>query len=107
MGTNVQGGRAQVLVVQTGANTAFGQIAARPALRPPETEFERGIRRLGYLLMDVEGAASDAVFRLAYLNARFQSGLANHAPLSTYSKYTKRRTTKVNEPFPRTIHMSG
>ena len=34
-------------------NTAFGQIADRLSLRPPETEFERGIKQLGYLLTEV------------------------------------------------------
>lgn len=53
MGTNVSSGSARVLIVQTGLLTAFGQIADRLALRPPETEFERSIRRLGYLLTEV------------------------------------------------------
>jgi Mg2+-importing ATPase len=53
MGTNARSGTARTLVVQTGTSTAFGQIAKRLTLRPPETEFERGIRRLGYLLTEV------------------------------------------------------
>src|SRR5512136_425176 len=53
MGTNVRSGNATVLIVQTGLQTAFGQIADRLTLRPPETEFERGIRKLGYLLTEV------------------------------------------------------
>ncbi len=53
MGTNVRSGSGRVLVVETGRATAFGQISDRLALRPPETEFERGIRRLGYLLSEV------------------------------------------------------
>jgi len=53
MGTNVRSGSARVLIVQTGPQTAFGQIANRLTLRPPMTEFERGIRRLGYLLTEV------------------------------------------------------
>jgi len=53
MGTNVRSGSARVLVVQTGASTAFGQIAERLTLRPPETEFERGIRRFGNMLTQV------------------------------------------------------
>jgi len=52
MGTNVRSGSARALIVQTGAATAFGQIAERLTLRPPETEFERGIRRFGYLLSE-------------------------------------------------------
>ena len=53
MGTSVRSGNGHVLVVETGRATAFGQISDRLALRPPETEFERGIRRLGYLLSEV------------------------------------------------------
>jgi Mg2+-importing ATPase len=53
MGTNVRSGSARALIVETGASTAFGQIAQRLSLRPPETEFERGIRRFGYLLTEV------------------------------------------------------
>ncbi len=53
MGTNVRSGSAKVIIVETGLNTAFGQIADRLTLRPPETEFEHGIKRLGYLLTEV------------------------------------------------------
>ncbi len=53
MGTNVRSGSARVLIVQTGAATTFGQIAKKLTLRPPETDFERGIRRFGYLLTEV------------------------------------------------------
>jgi Mg2+-importing ATPase len=49
-GTNVRSGTARCLVVKTGAATEFGAVAARLSLRPPETEFDRGIRRFGYLL---------------------------------------------------------
>ena len=53
MGTNVRSGSARVLIVQTGPQTAFGQIAGRLTLRPPENEFQRGIKKLGYLLTEV------------------------------------------------------
>jgi Mg2+-importing ATPase len=53
MGTNVPSGSARALVVETGVRTVFGQIANRLNLRPPETEFERGIKQLGYLLTEV------------------------------------------------------
>ena len=62
MGTNVRSGSAKVLIIQTGASTEFGQIAERLSLRPPETEFERGIRRLGYLLTEVTLVMVLAVF---------------------------------------------
>lgn len=50
LGTNVCSGSAHCLVVATGLTTEFGSIAHRLALRPPETEFDRGIRHFGYLL---------------------------------------------------------
>jgi len=50
MGTSATSGTAQLLIVQTGKATVFGQIAERLSLRQPETEFERGVRRFGYLL---------------------------------------------------------
>ncbi len=53
MGTSVGSGTAQALIVQTGKATVFGQVAERLRLRPPETEFERGIRHFGNLLTQV------------------------------------------------------
>jgi Mg2+-importing ATPase len=50
LGTNVRSGTARCLVVATGSATEFGAIAHRLMLRPPETEFDRGIRHFGYLL---------------------------------------------------------
>jgi Mg2+-importing ATPase len=50
LGTNVRSGTARCLVVLTGPATQFGAVARKLTLRPPETEFERGIRRFGYLL---------------------------------------------------------
>jgi Mg2+-importing ATPase len=53
MGTSASSGTAKVLIVQTGKTTVFGQVAERLRLRPPETEFERGIRHFGNLLTQV------------------------------------------------------
>ncbi len=53
LGTSVRSGTASVLVVNTGLRTAFGAIAARLQARPPETEFARGVRQFGYLLVRV------------------------------------------------------
>ena len=51
LGASVQSGTAQVLVVETGLRTAFGAIAARLKTREPETDFGRGVRQFGYLLI--------------------------------------------------------
>jgi P-type Mg2+ transporter len=53
LGTSVRSGTARVLVVETGRATAFGAIAARLLARAPETEFARGIRQFGILLLRV------------------------------------------------------
>ena len=67
MGTSVRSGTARALITQTGAKTAFGQIAERLKLRPPETEFEHGIRRFGYLLTVVMLALVVATFAINVL----------------------------------------
>ncbi|MBI1181174.1 MAG: magnesium-translocating P-type ATPase [Alphaproteobacteria bacterium] len=53
VGSSVRSGTATVLAVRTGAATAYGAVAARLRARPPETDFARGIRRFGYLLVRV------------------------------------------------------
>ena len=52
-GTSVRSGTASVLVVDTGKATVFGAIAGRLTGADPETDFERGIRKFGYLLTRV------------------------------------------------------
>ena len=53
LGTHVVSGRASAVVVAVGKETEFGRIAHRLRVRAPETEFERGVRRFGYLLLEV------------------------------------------------------
>lgn len=53
MGTHVVSGTAKAVAVRTGKETEFGKVSEKLKLRPPETEFERGIRRFGYFLMEV------------------------------------------------------
>jgi Mg2+-importing ATPase len=52
-GTHVISGTARAVVVLTGQDTQLGQIGGRLHLRPPENDFERGVRRFGYFLMEV------------------------------------------------------
>ncbi len=53
MGAHVISGKGRMLVMQTGRETEFGKISSRLVNRSPETEFERGIRRFGYMLMEI------------------------------------------------------
>lgn len=52
-GTQARSGTARAVVVATGRDTEYGKIADRLRLRPPETEFDRGLRRFGGLLVRV------------------------------------------------------
>jgi len=53
LGTAVQTGIGTAVIVRTGKDTAFGAIAQRLAMRPPETEFGRGIRHFGMMITRV------------------------------------------------------
>ncbi|MCA3460628.1 MAG: magnesium-translocating P-type ATPase [Rhodobacter sp.] len=53
LGSSVRSGTARVLVVTTGRRTEFGTIAARLHARQPETDFARGVRQFGFLLIRV------------------------------------------------------
>ncbi len=74
MGTNVHRGTATVLAVATGENTEFGQIAGQLKLRPPETDFERGVRRFGYMLTEIMLILTLAVFAI---NVYFKEPVIN------------------------------
>jgi len=51
LGTSIVSGTGTAVVTATGKNTTFGDIATRLATKPPETEFERGTRQFGLLIM--------------------------------------------------------
>ena len=53
MGSHVISGKGKALVIQTGKSTEFGKISDRLRIRPEETDFEKGIRRFGYMLMEI------------------------------------------------------
>jgi P-type Mg2+ transporter len=53
LGTHVVSGWGKAEILHTGKATRFGKIAESLRLRRRETEFERGVRRFGYLLAEV------------------------------------------------------
>ncbi|MBS7616808.1 magnesium-translocating P-type ATPase [Candidatus Bathyarchaeota archaeon] len=53
MGTSVVSGTATAVVVRTGSLTEYGKIAKKLVVREPETEFERGIRSFGFMIMEI------------------------------------------------------
>ncbi len=61
-GTHVVSGSGTAVVVRTGAATQFASIAARLRQRSPETDFERGVRRFGALLLEVTLGLVIAIF---------------------------------------------
>jgi len=64
MGTHVVSGSARAVVARTGKETEFGNVSERLKLRPPETEFEHGVRRFGYLLMEITLVLVIAIFAI-------------------------------------------
>jgi Mg2+-importing ATPase len=70
MGTHVVSGMGKALVVRTGRSTEFGKISERLRTRPPEPEFERGLRRFGYFLMEVTLLLVIAIFTVNAYFAR-------------------------------------
>ena len=70
MGTNVNSGSATVVVLETGANTEFGEIAKKLTLRPTQTEFEIGVRNFGYLLSKIMLILTLVVFAINVLLKR-------------------------------------
>ncbi|HJT59722.1 MAG TPA: HAD-IC family P-type ATPase, partial [Ktedonobacteraceae bacterium] len=72
LGTSIVSGTGTALITATGRNTAFGDIVERLAHRAPETAFEQGIRRFGFLILET-------VFFLVFFI--FLIGVAFHYPL--------------------------
>ena len=52
-GTSVRSGTAVLLVERTGRGTEYGAIVARLEAAAPESDFARGVRQFGYLLVRV------------------------------------------------------
>jgi Mg2+-importing ATPase len=64
LGTHVASGTGRAVVARTGKGTEFGAISERLRLRAPETEFERGVRRFGFLLAEVTLLLVIAIFAI-------------------------------------------
>src|SRR5579862_7422726 len=53
MGSHVISGKGTALIIKTGKQTEFGKISDRLRTKSPETDFEKGIRHFGYMLMEI------------------------------------------------------
>ena len=69
MGTSVTNGTAMAVIVRTGDATQYGEIVRESLEKKPVTEFEGGLRRFGYLIMQVTFALVIFVF---FINALFK-----------------------------------
>jgi P-type Mg2+ transporter len=70
MGTHVVSGSGKAFVINTGKETECGKLSERLKLRPQETDFERGIRQFGYLLMEVTLVMVVGIFAINVYLAR-------------------------------------
>jgi P-type Mg2+ transporter len=72
LGTSVVSGTATAIITRTGMSTEFGKVAKSLVERPPETEFERGLKQFSYLM-------SRFIFFLVifvfFINALFRHGI--------------------------------
>jgi Mg2+-importing ATPase len=72
LGTAVVSGTATALVTKTGISTEFGKVAKTLVERPPETEFERGLKQFSYLMSKFVFSLVIIVF---FINALFRHGI--------------------------------
>jgi Mg2+-importing ATPase len=72
MSSPVVSGSATAVVVKTGMLTEYGKIAERLTARPPETEFERGLKQFSYLVTRIIFLLVIFVF---FTNALFKHGV--------------------------------
>ena len=63
-GTSVVSGTGRTIITATGTRTTYGEIARRLAERAPENDFQRGVRRFGYLIFRVTGILVIAVLAI-------------------------------------------
>ena len=64
MGTVVVNGSGKGVVVSTGKNTEFGAISKTLARTHPETEFQKGVRQYGNMLLTLTAALAVGIFGL-------------------------------------------
>lgn len=70
LGTHVVSGTGTAVVVAIGRETEFGRISDRLRTAPPETDFERGVRHFGYLLVELTALLVVGIFAINVYLAR-------------------------------------
>ena len=64
MGTHIISGSVKAVVTGTGKNTEFGKISESLKKKPPETDFEKGVKAFGYMLMEITFILVFAIFAI-------------------------------------------
>jgi len=72
LGTSVISGTAKAIVTKTGLSTEYGKIAKTLVERPPETEFEHGLKQFSYLMSKFVFSLVIIVF---FVNALFKQDI--------------------------------
>jgi P-type Mg2+ transporter len=72
LGTSVVSGQATAVITRTGSSTEFGKIAQSLTGRPPETEFERGLKQFSFLMSRIILFLVIFVF---FVNALYKHGV--------------------------------
>ncbi|QWK19820.1 MAG: magnesium-translocating P-type ATPase [Hydrogenobacter thermophilus] len=74
MGTHVVSGFGIMKVLKTGGSTEYGKVVEKLKLGKGETDFERGLRRFGYTLLEV---ATLLILLVFAINAYYGRGVIN------------------------------
>ncbi len=77
MGTSIVSGTATAVVVKTGSSTEYGKVAQKLVERAPETEFEKGIKSFGFLIMQATFLLVMFVFFIIALRNPSTDGVIN------------------------------
>jgi P-type Mg2+ transporter len=72
LGTSVISGSGDAIVTKTGLSTEYGKIAKSMVQRPPETEFENGLKQFSYLMSKFVFSLVILVF---FVNALFKQDI--------------------------------
>ncbi|HWQ65575.1 MAG TPA: magnesium-translocating P-type ATPase [Methanospirillum sp.] len=74
LGTSVISGTSEAIITKTGLSTEFGKIAKTLVERPPETDFEHGLKQFSYLMSKFVFTLVIIVF---FVNALFKQDILN------------------------------
>jgi Mg2+-importing ATPase len=101
MGTHVISGTARAVAVFTGKQAEFGKISERLKLKSQETEFEHGIRRFGFFLLEVTLSLVIVIFAVnVYFHSFFPGagGRADTAVAAGHYQYQPGPRRQKNGP---------